>query len=452
MDNNNQQNLDTPPVNPISPTSKKLNNKIIMIIVLIVVALITITTGFLLFKKPTLVSINTLNNNVPLSPVNTSYDKTSLSWAYIYGPENGKVKVYLYAPDQVSTVNQNPQGFAFEGDTIISGHYKLIMDLSTEEDGLGGGWSSAQVDLGELQFNPKRSLTDGKLHSLQLDQNGYQDSLAFYQYGSSNTDVIYIYRYISNKFSPVHFVVKNGKVENFTETGLGTELQSNADGTFTSEWYDNTKGYVMTKWSYNSSDNNLYEVETKVSQTPSSNPNTANQNIIIISPLFSGAEWQEIPFDSSEMGSFQMTYDDFKYVRESTGGKQKGGKQKFIQPPGHLWIATIKNLSGSQLNDTREKFQKYYDDSLKVYGWDWQQDLDSKHISFSGPMADGALGGTWGYVRIQNKKLRLIGLSSHITDYTDVSDGGPIEIECPCTLELKVFESDEVNVNNFSLQ
>ncbi len=262
MDNQNQQNLNTPPqppVNPISPTSKKFNNK--TIIVLIVIVLTATAVGFLIFKKPTLVSTNT--------PVNSNYDKTSLSWAYVYGPENGKVKVYLYAPDQSSTINQNPWGFAFEGDTIISGHYKLIMDPSTEEDGLGGGWSSAQVDLGELQFNPKRPLTDGKLHSLQLDQNGYQDSLAFYQYGSSNTDVIYIYRYLSDKFSQVHFVAKNGKVENFTETGLGGELQSNPDGTFTSEWYDNSKGYVTTKWSYNSSDNNLHEIKTAVSTNSS---------------------------------------------------------------------------------------------------------------------------------------------------------------------------------------
>lgn len=280
---NNQQNLNTsptPPINSISTTSKKLNNKIITIIVLTIVALTAIVVGFLIFKKPTVVSTNTPNNNVPLSPVNTGYDKTSLSWAYVYGPENGKVKVYLYAPDQVSTVNQNPWGFAFEGDTIISGHYKLIMDPSTEEDGLGGGWSSAQVDLGELQFNPKRPLTDGKLHSLQLDQNGYRDSLAFYQYGSSNTDVIYIYRYISNKFSPVHFVAKNGKVENFTETGLGAELQSNTDGTLTSEWYDNTKGYVTTKWSYDSKDNNLHEITTKISISPTaSTANSSNKQL-----------------------------------------------------------------------------------------------------------------------------------------------------------------------------
>lgn len=449
MDDNNQQNLNTPsqpPITPVSPTAKKFNNKIITTIVLVVIALTAIVVGFLIFKKPTTVSTNIFDNNMPLSPVNTGYEKTSLSWAYVYGPENGRVKVYLSSLDQSSAVNQNPWGFAFEGDTIISGHYKLIMDPSTEEDGLGGGWSSTQIDLGELQFNPKRPLTDGKLHSLQLDQNGYQDSLAFYQYRSSNTDVIYIYRYISNKFSQVHFVAKNGKIENFTETGLGGELQSNSDGTFTSEWYDNTKGYVTTKWSYDSKDNNLHEVETKISQTPSVEQNTANQNTITFPTLFSGAKWQEMPFDSSKIMDFQMAYDDFKYVQEPAKRKQK-----IIQLPGHLWIATIKNLSDSQLNDTREKFQKYYDDTLKSSGWDWQQDLDSKHISFSGPSADGALGSIWGYVKIQNEKLRLIGLGYQITDYTDVSNGGPIEIKCPCTLELKVFESNEASVNNFNL-
>ena len=438
MNNNNQQNLNTPPVNSISPTPKKLSNKIITIIVLAIIVLTGVVIGFLIFKKP--ITTNTPNNNVPLSSVNAGYDKTSFSWAYVYGPENGKVKVYLFAPDQTSTINQNPWGFAMEGDTVITGHYKLIMDPSTEEDGLGGGWSSAQVDLGELQFNPKRPLTDGKLHSLQLDQNGYQDSLTFYQYGSSNTDVVYIYRYLSDKFSQVHFVAKNGRVENFTETGLGGELQSNSDGTFTSEWYDNTKGYVTTKWDYNSSDNNLHEVETKISQ------NMTNKSSIIVPALFSGANFQEINFDSFKTMDFEMAYDDFKYIQEPAKRHQK-----FTQLPGHLWVANVKNLSDSQLNNTREKFQKYYDNSLKNVGWDWQQDLDSKQISFSGPAADGALGSIWGYVKIQNEKLRLVGLGYQITDYTDVSNGGPIEIKCPCTLELKVFVSDEASVSNFSL-
>lgn len=182
------------------------------------------------------------------------------------------------------------------------------------------------------------------------------------------------------------------------------------------------------------------------SEAPSVNQNATNQSNITVPPLFTNVKWQEMPFDSSKTMDFQMAYDDFKYVQEPAKRKQK-----IIQLPGHLWIATIKNLSDSQLNDTREKFQKYYDDSLKVSGWDWQQDLDNKHISFSGPAADGALGSIWGYVKIQNEKLRLIGLGYQIKDYTDVSDGGPIEIKCPCTLELKVFESDEVNVNNYSL-
>jgi hypothetical protein len=203
------------------------------------------------------------------STTNSNYDKSSLSWTYIYGPENGKVKVYLYAPDQTSSINQNDYGFASAGDTIIDGHYKLVVDPTTATDGLEGEWSHAQIDLGELQFNPKRPLADGKLQSLQLDQNGYQDAVTFYQYGSSNTDVVYVYNYLSNKLSLVHFVFKNAKTEDFTETGLGGGLTANSDRTFTSQWYDNTRGYVTTKWQYNSKDNNLHESETQVSTNPS---------------------------------------------------------------------------------------------------------------------------------------------------------------------------------------
>lgn len=209
---------------------------------------------------------------------------------------------------------------------------------------------------------------------------------------------------------------------------------------------DNNVNILLPK---NQSNNNLYEKEIKVSQTPPVNKNIANPSTIIVPPLFPGAKWQEIPLDSSKTYDFEMVYDNFKYVQE-----QSKIKQKIIQLPGRLWVATVKNLSDSQLNDTIEKFQKYYDygnDTLKSFGWDWQQNLDSKRISFSGPSADGALGSVWGYVKIQNDKLRLIGLNYQIIDYIDISNGGPIEYKCPCALELKVFESDEANVNNFIL-
>lgn len=209
------------------------------------------------------------------------------------------------------------------------------------------------------------------------------------------------------------------------------------DASLSKNCLDGNKRFVI--------DRKIEELQTD-SEAPPINQNTTNQSSVIAPPLFTDVRWQKVPFDPSKTMDFKMAYNDFKYIQEPTKRNEK-----FIQLPGHLWMTTIKNLSDSQLNDTRVKFQKYYDGTLKDSGWDWQQDLDSMNISFSGPAADGPLGSIWGYVKIQNEKLRLIGLGYQITDYTDVSNGGPIEIKCPCTLELKVFESDEASVNNFSL-
>lgn len=192
------------------------------------------------------------------------YKEKSLSRGYVYGPENSRAVVHLYASDQESFINQDSWGFALEGQTVATGHYALVMDPGAGEEGIGSNWSAAKIDLGAMQFNLSRPFIDGSLHSFQLDKNGYQDALGVYQYGSSNTDTISLYRYISGQFSQVHFVTKEWGTTNFTETGLGGELEQNADGTFTSEWYNNERGYETTTWRYDPRDNNLHEIETTI--------------------------------------------------------------------------------------------------------------------------------------------------------------------------------------------
>ena len=228
-----------------------MNKKGLIVLLILIVVLAGVFVYFTLPKKPVSIS----NQQSPTTSASVNYEKDSLSWTYI-GPQNSQAKVYLYAPDQAATTNQNPYGFAMEGDKIVGGHYKLFLSTNT----------AMQADLGQLQFNLTRPLIDGKLKLIQLDKNN--NAVAYYQYGSSNTDVIYIYRYLSGNFSLVHFISKDGKPDDFTETGLGAPLISNPDGSFTSKWYDNTRGYVTTKWKYTSTDNNFHEVSTSVSTNP----------------------------------------------------------------------------------------------------------------------------------------------------------------------------------------
>lgn len=47
---------------------------------------------------------------------------------------------------------------------------------------------------------------------------------------------------------------------------------------------------------------------------------------------------------------------------------------------------------------------------------------------------------TSGFLKMQNNKLNVIGIQYEITDYTDASfKNEPIQIQCPCTLKLKIF-------------
>lgn len=180
---------------------------------------------------------------------------------------------------------------------------------------------------------------------------------------------------------------------------------------------------------------------------PTDKYDTINQSSIIVPPLFTDVRWQEVPFDSSRSWDFQMKYDNFEYVKNPAEKKEK-----FIQLPGHLWIANVKNLSSSELNKIRENFIKYYDDSLygSGSGWGEKQNFNSKQISFYRLTADGVLGSSWSYLKIQNEKLRLVGMSYSAQPIIE-KESPMDDITCPCTLELNVFVSDEISVSSFSL-
>lgn len=139
-------------------------------------------------------------------------------------------------------------------------------------------------------------------------------------------------------------------------------------------------------------------------------------------------KWQETKFDPTK-NEFQI-----------------GINQKYFQPPGRLWIASIKNISNKQMNEITKNinYNRFHND-LKKSGWNWQQTINNNQIIFA--EADGVTASIWGYLKIQNERLRIIGMAFEITDFTDASSKNePLVIKCPCTLNLKVFVSDEVAI------
>lgn len=157
---------------------------------------------------------------------------------------------------------------------------------------------------------------------------------------------------------------------------------------------------------------------------------------ITIPPLIQGLVWKE-ETDNLLKGDYMVSYNNFKYQEDP-----KNRKQEIVKLYGQLWIANV--------YDQGEHF-KNFEDLLKKSGWNFSVDLDDIKLSFDGPQADGPNGSLWGYIKVENNKLRLIGLSSNLIEYTDVGNGGPVQVECPCTYELQVFESGEVDISQFSL-
>lgn len=56
-----------------------------------------------------------------------------------------------------------------------------------------------------------------------------------------------------------------------------------------------------------------------------------------------------------------------------------------------------------------------------------------------------------GMVKVQNNKLKLIALSRQMIDCFDFTPGESLEMKFPCSLQFKVFMSDEVDLSEFKL-
>lgn len=165
---------------------------------------------------------------------------------------------------------------------------------------------------------------------------------------------------------------------------------------------------------------------------------------IKVPTLYPGAIWKEEVNNPKDSGFF-IYYDNFDYQSDV-----KNRQTNYIVPTGHLWTTTINNLNDVWAK--RAEFEKYYSDQLGSSDWSWDKSLADRKIRVTGPSADSPISSVWGYIKTQNNKLKMIGFSYYISKFTDTGGGGPVEVKCPCDLELKVFVSDDVDLNTLTFK
>lgn len=132
----------------------------------------------------------------------------------IFLPKLGKVKVYLYAPDEkILKVENIYCGAPLVGATVYHGHYQLILDASTFVSDTPGGQTQttlkdSTIDISELEFI-EGTYHDGQILIEQLDPNGYKNFIVIYNYGSCNGEMIRVYGYDLGKNSLVLYKFRN---------------------------------------------------------------------------------------------------------------------------------------------------------------------------------------------------------------------------------------------------
>jgi hypothetical protein len=111
-------------------------------------------------------------------------------------------------------------------------------------------------------------------------------------------------------------------------------------------------------------------------------------------------------------------------------------EQKRKQLKGDAWISSGK-YSKEEILSLIENFQNYY--TMNLPQRVWKQNYNYFGSDISPIFADGPIGSTWGYLKVEDNYLRMIALS-----YDDKSS---LEPNCPCTLTLEVFVSEKTDLN-----
>lgn len=224
---------------------------------------------------------------VPPSPKETPSDleSRSRSAGYIYFPDFSssrlveikrdpsgnvvsrspleKVRVYLYAPDEIVTKVEDVYcGAPVLGATLYRGHYQLILDASTltmEDPGFQPHIKprDSKIDIGEYEF-VEGTYHDGQIVVDQLDPNDYRNFIIIYSYGSCNSETIRVYGYDLLKDSLVlyKFRDRSGKVEDsaclsVTASFPAKPLTKSGDGNLITRCYSQITGKnEVSEWKF----------------------------------------------------------------------------------------------------------------------------------------------------------------------------------------------------------
>mgnify|MGYP001571233576 FL=1 len=140
----------------------------------------------------------------------------------------------------------------------------------------------------------------------------------------------------------------------------------------------------------------------------------------------------------------QVSWEEFK---ESKGYKSLGEQGLYsqgdvygsIRMNGQEWIASKKNLDRDSMRKLLVGFREYYDKELTELGW--STSYEDELYDFSPVAAGGPGGSIWGYVKVEDSKLREIVLQ----EITPIEDFGGMAA-CPCDVAFRVFVSEAVSL------
>src|SRR3989344_3315032 len=174
----------------------------------------------------------------------------------------------------------------------------------------------------------------------------------------------------------------------------------------------------------------LPKTEKQKSQTPiTSNstpvitPTPVPEDALEAPELYPEFEWEE--FIESELN---------KSLSESALYSQKGNWGS-IRMNGKEWTASKDNLDRDSMEVLLTGFDVYYNSELTQRGWSYiYEDEQYNLVPLS---ADGPGGSIWGYIKVNDGKLRVILLQK----LTPIEDFGGVAT-CPCSIGFRVFVSD----------
>ncbi|MDP4010307.1 MAG: hypothetical protein Q8P37_00390 [Candidatus Spechtbacteria bacterium] len=156
---------------------------------------------------------------------------------------------------------------------------------------------------------------------------------------------------------------------------------------------------------------------------------------INIPSLYPDFFWEELTKEESSLGDFAIYYNNYQREKDRTKWSTDSASLK-----GDEWTTQIEIGDAAETN--RPIFSQYYEDELSPNGW--VQGIEFEGFTISAISADRPGGSIWGYVKLQDGKIRAVILSWMLTEFGAQPDT-PL-FTCPCTETFEVFISEEVQV------